>query len=523
MSSNQQELTDLEQRGERMLEELEGWLGSGMGDDIPREIATTRARLKAEYLDSYPAVQRQLTLCGRAALLVFFAGAVDRAEVERELLEPLQAASAEDIGDPGRLLRRALPGLAVKQLKSWQDVEDEYVAGHLLLFVDGVSGGLAFDIKKIPVRSLSAPTDEQSVRGPQVAFIEDLKSNLGLLRDRVRTPRLKVWHEAVGTDTKTQVAIAHIAGRAKPDLVMQAQHVIGSAQPRDLQILSSITGLLEQRPYSLFPQVRMTTRVDEAAQAVLAGRLLVMMHGDPTAALYPATLGDFYRTMQDYMMTFWEASYVRILRTLATLVALYLPAFYVVATDTSPDLIPTRLAIVIAGSREGVPFTPLLEVVIMMVFIELLREAALRMPKQMSSTLGTVGAIVLGTALVKAGLISDLMIVVATVTALAMFTAPTFEITSVWRIMAWPMAVAASLWGFLGIVAVSFVLVASLASLEVAGEPYLAPLVPGAPSDMRDAILRLPMRSLGPLHPGQRGGSLLTALGVGRRQRAGLR
>ncbi len=519
MASRNQELQDIARRGEEMLHDLSGWLGTGLSDVIAPTLGANEDWLEANYLDTYPAVSRQLLLAGRRALLVYFGGAIDREEVERELVAALQAAPPQALGDLRILAQAALPSLVVKEITTWTDAADEFVAGHLILFIDGVAGALAFDIKTIPVRSLEAPKVEQSVMGPQVAFIEDLKTNLALIRDRIRTPKLKTWHRAVGRETKTQVAIMHLEGVADAELVGAVHDTIGEAQPKDLQVVATLTGLLEQRPYSLFPQLRMTQRIDEATRAVLSGRMLIMMHGDPTVAIYPSTLGDFYRTMEDYMLTFWEASYIRVLRFIATLTALYLPAFYVAATTVNPDLMPTRLAIVVAGSREGVPFSPLIEVVIMFVIVEFLREAALRMPEQMSSTLGTVGAIVVGTALVKAGLISDLMIVIATIAAVADFTAPSFEITSVWRILLWPMALAAALWGMLGIIALSFAVVAGLASLEVAGRPYLAPLVPSRSGEMRDAFVRMPVRALGPLH-GEDHGSLLAALGLDRLVRA---
>ena len=513
MASSEQVLKDLEQHSEEMLQDLGGWLGGGLSDTVAPSLEANEQWLKANYLDTFPAVSRKLSLSGRKATIVYYGGAVDREEVERELVQALQAAQPSDLGELGTLAQAVLPDLVYKHVKTWSKVTDEFVDGHVLLFIDGAPGALSFDLKKIPERSLGAPKVEQSVMGPQVGFIEDIKSNLALIRDRVRSPKLKVWHRAMGTETKTQVAVIHLEGVTAPDLVTSVQDTIAEAQPKDVQVIATVTGLLEQRPYSLFPQLRMTQRVDEATRAVLSGRMLILMHGDPTVAIYPSTLGDFYRTMQDYMMTFWEASYVRVLRFLATLTALYLPAFYVAATTVDPDLMPTRLAIVVAGSREGVPFSPIIEVVIMFVIVEFLREAALRMPSQMNATLGTVGAIVVGTALVKAGLISDLMIVIATIAAVADFTAPSFEITSVWRILLWPMALAAAFWGMLGIISVSFAVVASLASLEVAGRPYLAPLVPSPASEIQDSFVRLPNRTLGPMRRGDRK-SLADALGL---------
>ncbi len=524
-TSKLEAIGDIEQRGSRLAGLLDAMVDP-VGDEISSDIQKVQERLAALYLDSFPTVTRQLKAFGRSALMLFEGGVVQRGQVDRDIIRPLQRGGGTPPQGMQEIAQRVLPTLVAKPITKWSEVESHYEDGHLILFVDGIAGAIAIDQKKIPVRTPSAPKSENAVRGPQIGFIEDLKSNLALLRDRVRTHRMKVQNFQVGALTRTHVAVMYIDGMAKPKDVATVMDTVQSAQPQDLQLISSITGLLEQRPFSIFPQVRMTERVDEAARAVLQGRLLIMMHGDPTCAIYPSTLGDFYRTMQDYMMTFWESSYIRLIRSIAVLVSLFLPALYVALTTINPDLLPTRLMIVVAGSREGVPFSPLVEVIIMFLIIEFLREAALRMPAQMTSTLGTVGAIVVGTALVKAGIVSDLMIVIATVTAVAAFTAPSFEITSVWRILMWPMAMIGAVYGVVGIVVLAFIVLASLASLEVGGRPYLDPLVPASGSSVRDTILRLPMRALSPADQGHGPLPLITRFfrrAMTRHPRGGLR
>ena len=266
MPSARQALQELEQHGGKMVAMLSGWLGSHVSEKVPAALQANEAWLEAQYLGTYPAVSRKLSLAGHKALLVYYGGAVNREEVERELIEALQAVPRPWPEDFAELAAAYLPALVPKHVSTWTDVDDEFVAGHVLLFVDGAQGALSFDLKQIPMRSLAAPKIEQSVRGPQVAFIEDLKTNLALIRDRLRSPRLKVWHKAVGIETLTQVAVLHLQGVTNAQMVERVQHTIATAEPKDLQIVSSITGLLEQRPYSLFPQLRMTQRIDEATR-----------------------------------------------------------------------------------------------------------------------------------------------------------------------------------------------------------------------------------------------------------------
>lgn len=505
LDNTQELLGEIGRRGQRLGKLLTSWLASPVDDSLSTDIQTNQGRLGALYKDSFPTAFRPFRLGGADALLLIVGGIVNRKEMEREVILPLQQARLRQPPDAKQLMQEILPALSVKEVKDWTTVEHEYEDGHALLFWDGSATAVSIDVKSIPARTPSEPKAEVAVRGPQISFIEDLKSNIAMIRDRARTHRLKIWHRKFGELTRTEVALLYIDGVARDKIVEHAEEVLTGAEMTDVQLVTTVTGLLEERPFSIFPQLRVTERVDEATRDLLEGRVLVLVNGDPTVAIYPSTLGDFYRTMQDYMMTAWDASYTRIIRAGALLVTLYLPALYVALTTINPDLLPTRFAIVVAGSREGVPFAPVAEVVLMFFIIEVLREAALRMPQQMGSTLGTVGAIVVGTALVKAGIVSDLMIVIGTLTAVAAFTSPSYEMTSVWRILMWPMVAAAAFFGIVGIIALSFVILAAMASLEVGGMPYLAPLVPALGEDVQDTLVRWPVRTLDPQAATRRG------------------
>lgn len=386
LDTSQELLSEIARRGGRLGKLLGAWLRSPPEDRISHELKINRSRLDALYKDSFPTAIRPFRLGGRDALLLLVGGVVDRKEMERDVLMPLMGAQFEEVPEPDDLIRDLLPALTVQEIKTWDDLEHQYEDGHSLMFVDGWQSALAIDMKSVPARTVGSPKTEVSIRGPQIAFVEDIKSNIALIRERVRTRRLKVWHRKLGRLTRTEVAALYIDGLARPDVVESVETTIARAETTDVQLVTTVTGLLEQRPFSIFPQVRVTERPDEAVRYLLQGRVVVLANGDPTVGIFPSTLGDFYRTMQDYMMTAWESSYVRLVRAMALIVALYLPALYVALTTINLDLLPTRFAIVVAGSREGVPFAPVAEVMLMFLIIEILREAALRMPAQLGAT-----------------------------------------------------------------------------------------------------------------------------------------
>jgi spore germination protein KA len=220
------------------------------------------------------------------------------------------------------------------------------------------------------------------------------------------------------------------------------------------------------------------------------------VHGDPFVITAPTTLADFYRTSGDYTSTWYDVSFLRLIRLVGWAFGVYLPAIYISLTEVNPDLVSPKLFDLIAGSHTGLPFTPLVEVVVMILVIEVLREAALRLPKVLASTIGTVGAIVVGTSVVKAGFVSPQIIVVMTFTALSLFSAPAYELMATWRLMSWLMLMAGFVLGIYGIVLATFWMSAELVTMTSFGTPYLAPFAPWRPKDWANALWRVPWSRL---------------------------
>ncbi|MCY0881997.1 MAG: spore germination protein, partial [Firmicutes bacterium] len=237
-------------------------------------------------------------------------------------------------------------------------------------------------------------------------------------------------------------------------------------------------------------------RVDVAVKDLIDGKVVVMIDNAPCVLTVPSVFMDFYQTSDDYVHSFWEASLERMIRLIGLMIGLLLPSLYIALVAVNPNLLPLKLSLSIIGSRASIPFPPLIEVLIMMITIEILREAALRLPKELSQTLGTVGAVVVGTAIVKAGVVSDLMIIIATLTALGLFTAVDYAITVPWRILSWLIVLSSTIFGVYGIILVLLLIVAHLAQLQNLGVPYLSPFGPMRPEDLKDSWLRWPKSQL---------------------------
>ncbi len=497
------DLEEVVQGTSHTLEELSSMLPTSPSPGrFHGRVADAYRRLHAGIGQSSDIILRRLRLGPMPALLAFENGLADNAMVDRDILASLLFATdlsalASDPPGAARWIRAHAVAVGhVTTDATWETLERKILTGNTLLFVEGCSDVLIFDTVKYPARPISPPTNEISIKGSQESFNEVLLTSMNLMRRQIPSPDLRFIQREVGTITRTPVVIAYLENVANPALVRTVKERLDAVDVSDLSPAAMLTGFFEDRPRSLFPQVRTTTRVDEAAHYVLAGRVVLMIDRVPYVMVVPSILLDFYRTSQDYQFTFGEASYVRIIRLIAWFIALYLPPLYVALTSVNPMLMPTGLVLTLSGTREGIPLPPIMEVIIMMLTLEILREAAVRLPKALGQTLGTVAAIVMGTAMAKAGIVSTAMIIVITLTALASFTAPGFEITAPWRILMWPMLAAAYFFGLFGMMLLSYALIGELSSITSLGVPYLTPLAPLRPSGLRDSVIRYPLLAL---------------------------
>jgi spore germination protein KA len=455
------------------------------------DIETARRWLKAELGTSPDLVLRELAVPATSpatVLIAYLDGLVNTVILDENVVEPLLAATTH----PDTWGSTVLQAGNVEARREWHSVIQDLVLGNTLVFAPGSTVVWSVDTIQYKERSIARPDTELSVRGSDEAFNEVLATQMAQLRRRFHTPALRFVVVTVGAEA-TQVALAYLADVANPSLVTSVLQRLRSL-PRDMVVHSAGTvgGAIRDHRLSIFPTLRNTERVDIAAWRLAEGRVLVLVDGDPFALIMPAPLLDFYRTAMDYGGTWYDASFVRGIRFAGWVLGVYLPALFIALTQMNLNVLPPGLLILVSGSRVGLPVTPLVEVVTMVFVIEILREAALRLPKNLGPTIGTVGAIVVGTAVVRAGVVSPQIIVLITLTALAFYSAPVYDLTGTWRLVNFAMLVSAGLLGLTGIVLTTLLLVGELTRLSSFGTPYFEPWAPFRLRDWMDAVVRLP-------------------------------
>ena len=360
----------------------------------------------------------------------------------------------------------------VKQLTTIEEVIGGIMIGDTVLLIDGYDKAVKIKDKGYPSMGVSEAGNEKVLRGSKEGFGDSIKSNEALLRKRIRSESLKIKEKVIGEVTNTNIVIAYDNRLARPYVIQNIEEKLDKIKTEGVTDSGIIEQILEDDKLSPFPRYQTTERPDKAAMAVLEGRVVVMVDNSPMSLILPATFGSFMQTVDDYYENFLVASLARIIRYIAVFLSCSLPALYIVAVNFHPEILPTELTLMFAKARETVPFPSILEVMIMELSFELLREAGIRIPGPMGSTIGIVGGLIIGQAAVEAGIVSPIIVIVVATTALASFAIPVEEFAAALRVTKYFLILMAYILGFFGVICGWILLICHLSSIRSFGFPY---------------------------------------------------
>lgn len=371
--------------------------------------------------------------------------------------------------------------------------------GDAVLFIDGVDAALKMPDQGYPKMGISKSEAEKVVRGSDESFAESEKANTALIRKRIRNTKLKVKEFQVGVRSFTNVAIVYIEDLAEKALVEEIHRRLTEYDIDGVMDSGVMEQLAEESWISPFPQFQSTRRPDRAAMEVLNGKVVVLVDNSPVALLLPTDVNSFLKTTDDYYNRFYMATFARVIRYVAAFFALTLPGLYLAVTNFHTQILPTPLLLSFSKAREGVPFPAALEVLLMELSFELIREAGVRLPGTMGNTIGIVGGLIIGQAAVEANLVSPIVVIVVAFTALCSFAIPNEEFAFSFRILKFLLIALSAWFGFFGFLIGLFLVLVHLASLKSFDVPYLSPYV-GAQlngyQDEKDSVVRFPLRML---------------------------
>ncbi|GIQ69525.1 spore germination protein [Xylanibacillus composti] len=415
--------------------------------------------------------------------VLYFDHMVSGEDVGREILQPLRSLSVQEVS---AYMRRS----PFKRIDEAKRLIKGILDGQTALFWKDQA--YLADTNGPQFRSVQQSETETVITGPHDSFIENIQTNLSLIRSRIKSSHLKVIPCEVGEITKTTVYILFIQDIANRELVHKLVRRIESVEMDGLTDTNMLIQYIDEHPNSVFPQFLTTERPDAAVSRLLSGRIVGIVDGSPSAFSAPTNFFEFFSSPDDYYQRWMLGTALRFLRFLAFIITVTFTAFYVSVTTYHYEMIPAALLTNLAESRYRVPFPPIYEALLMEITIELLREAGARLPTKIGQTIGIVGGIVIGQAAVQAGLTSNVLIIAVASSAIASFVIPSYVMSASIRLIRFGLIVLAGMWGNMGLMFGVAYIVIHLSGLSNLGVSYLSPLAPMNVSDWKDVFIRAP-------------------------------
>jgi len=432
------------------------------------------------------------------AFIVFIDGLVDNKIIDDDILQPLMLLSNLDVSSEEEsveeyIKNHILPHHQLKEVYKYSEVIGDINFGSCAIFVDGIKVVFTADVKGWEHRGIDRPVSESVIRGPQEGFTEQIRANTSLVRRMLKDENLIVENIMIGRRSKTPCALLYIKDIANESLVKEVRRRLKSIMIDYVFDSGELEQLIEDSTFSTMPQVLASERPDRISSLLAEGNVAVIVNGSPYVLSMPATMANFMQTPEDAYLRFPYSLLLRILRIIAMLLSLLLPGTYVAITNFHQEMIPTDLLFAIAASRETVPFPTVVEIFIMEIAFELIREAGLRIPGIIGTTIGIIGALILGQAAVAANIVSPILIIIVAVTGIGSFAIPNFSMGFSFRINRFIYIIMGAVAGFLGITVAIFAQTVMVAASKSFGVPFLTPPGPKTVKDFTDAFIRTPI------------------------------
>ncbi|MBS7335543.1 MAG: spore germination protein [Eubacteriales bacterium] len=469
-------------------------------DSISASVDENERRLKTElHTEINPdMVLRRFLLCGKVpALAVFVNGMSDQGFVSDFILRQGMMVRDIDNGD-SELIDYAADNIfamsEVKKETSWKTIKSAIMDGCTAVFIDGAAAALNMDTRKYEHRNIQEPQNEKVVKGSQEGFVENLRTNITLIRRRVRTDDLVVELRPCGGDNNVRAAIIYREGVANETLICEVKRRLAAVDTMLVLNAGMLEQLTERHTYSLFPQVLSTERPDRTAAMLMEGHVAVIVEGSPAANVMPATLFTLMSTSEDSAMRVPQGSVIRIVRFIGACISILLPGYFLALALHHQALLSTEVLTTVVASRKMVFASIGMEMLFLLLVFQLVREAGMRVPGSIGQAIGIIGGLILGQAAVTANLASSVMLIVVALTGLGNFCIPDYSTqlsASIIRVM---LVLSGWLAGLLGLFSCTFMILAWLASLKSYGVPFLSPHSPKTKSK-RPMVLRGPLNN----------------------------
>jgi spore germination protein KA len=450
-------------------------------ENIPSKATDFEEALKGLFQKSFDIVISKLDTRHKQAVIVFVEGMVDKDIMDRDIIKPLKSGEFT-----GRV--KAAVKCGFKELHTMSEVIKSVLSGLIILYYEGSKSVLAIDLIKWKERAVEEPDAENVIRGPREGFVENVYTNVMLLRRKLKTHNLIVEKRVLGRQSNTSIAIAYLDNIVNKKVLDEVKKRLEKIDVDAILESSHLEQYLEENPLSIMSGIGLTQKPDVAAIKLLDGRVVVLCDGSPHALTIPELFMDSLKNSGDYYNRTIYGNFLRALRIVALIISILLPGFTAAVLSFHHEMVPLIFLTTIIQAKEGTPFPTLIELLFLMFMFEIIKEAGLRLPKSIGSAITIVGALILGDIAVSAGLVGALSVIIVALTAVASLAIMSLnEFITFYRIVLLLMG------GSMGIVGLSAGLLIMLTQI-ISNQSFGIPLLSSFNKvNKKDNMLRFPL------------------------------
>lgn len=382
-----------------------------------------------------------------------------------------------------------------KKISTYKDITYYLNSGFTILLIDK-NKYIALETKKDLTRSISTPITENTSRGPLDSFTENIETNIGLIKRRIKSNDLWIKQLNLGKYTNTSTSILYINTITDKENVKKIEKLLQNINIDGIISSGTIKNLIEKENKNIFPNIISAEKPYTTIKYLLQGNIVIMIDNDPFALILPVNINDFFISEEDDYNKSINVSLIRIIRYLTFAITLLTPGIYIAITTYNQEILPTELLTSIAAQKEKVPFSTFIEAFLMITSFEILRESDLKLPSFASSAISIVGALILGEAAVSAGIVSPIMIIIIAITSISslIFTEP--EFVSALRLYRILIMIGGTIFGIHGVLLSFIFILVNLINYEFLNMPYLTPFSPPITAQLKDSIIKFPTNKI---------------------------
>lgn len=433
---------------------------------------------------------KKLNFNSNQIAIIFNENMVSSKTINDFILEPLTENNInKKIDNILEYLKTYIPTTKMIEINNYEDLITYLLNGYTIILIDNYSVCLGIETKNILDSGISPAENEKTLKGPKDAFTENYQTNIGLIRKRLKYENLKLFNKSIGTIGKSMVGVMYIEEITNKKLVNKIINKIDKIKIEAVFDVNQIIEIISENEKNVIPNFLTTERPDYAAMQLLEGKIVIILENTPFVAIVPAFITDFFHTPEDMYNRPINASINRLIRFIAFILTILTPALYIALTTYNHETIPEDLIINLSIQRNGVPFSTIIEAILMILTFEILKETDLRTSSKIGSSLSIVGSLILGNAAVAAGIVSPIMVIIIAITAISgLIVSHNDFINGIrwWRIM---FLIGASLAGVIGIVIVSLIFITNLVSIKSFGYSFSYPFSPFNKKKMGNNII----------------------------------